>query len=190
MKAEAVTFVLDGTSVVALIAGLAAFSLTPWAALPVVLLVICSLLFVGNRVAKALSGTKLALPASFWWSWKTFATVAVEMAGWAVNGVALFVIIRGLPGNPTCLDTIFFAAGSSVLGAGTGMPGGVGATEGLLGISLSIMNIPAAHLALAIGAFRLFTFWIWIPVGWVALVALRRRAGARPLPAAALGSAK
>jgi hypothetical protein len=36
-------------------------------------------------------------------------------------------------------------------------------------------SIPAEHLALIVGAFRVLTFWIWIPVGWLALAMIRRR---------------
>ena len=56
----------------------------------------------------------------------------------------------------------------------TGLPGGIGATEGILGASLSFRQVPVEHLAVAVAAFRMITFWIWIPVGWLALLALRR----------------
>ncbi|NQX90439.1 MAG: flippase-like domain-containing protein, partial [Halioglobus sp.] len=98
-----------------------------------------------------------------------------EMGGWVAHGAALYLLINTLPGDPTLWGSLFFSASSSVLGAGSGLPGGIGATEGLLGASLSIMKVPVEHMALAIGAFRLLTFWMWIPIGWLALVAIRRR---------------
>jgi uncharacterized membrane protein YbhN (UPF0104 family) len=71
-----------------------------------------------------------------------------------------------------------------VLGASSGAPGGVGVTDGLLGASLRWMDVPLEHLALVVLGFRLATFWIWIPLGWVALGVLRRAPGAPgpPIP--------
>jgi uncharacterized membrane protein YbhN (UPF0104 family) len=62
-----------------------------------------------------------------------------------------------------------------VVGVSTGLPGGIGATEGMLGAALSWIKIPADQLALTVGGFRIAVFWIWIPIGWAALAVLRRR---------------
>lgn len=175
LKAEGVCFVLDLTSVGALIVGLAAWYLNPLAGPVAALAVIVLMVLLGNRVAEKLSGTRLEIPKDFWWRWQTFAIVIVEMGGWVAHGAALYLLINTLPGDPTLWGSLFFSASSSVLGAGSGLPGGIGATEGLLGASLSIMKVPVEHMALAIGAFRLLTFWMWIPIGWLALVAIRRR---------------
>jgi uncharacterized membrane protein YbhN (UPF0104 family) len=179
LKAEAVAFVLDSTSVFGLLAALLAFKLRPMLAPVAALAVIAVVLFLGNRVAKFLSGTRLELPMAFWWQWSTLAIVLIEMVGWIAHGVALFVVIRDLPGDFTLLDSLLYAPGSAVLGVATGLPGGIGATEGLLGASLRLMHIPSEHLVLAVGAFRLLTFWIWIPIGWLALGAVRRMSRGR-----------
>ena len=176
LKAEAVAFVLDTASVTALMAGLVAYHYHPLAALGAVPGVIVVSLFFGNRFAGMLSKTGLALPNGFWWRWQTVAIILIEMAGWLAHGLAFFVIVRGLPGSPGWWEPVFLAPASAVLGVGSGLPGGIGATEGLLGISLSIMVIPAHHFALAVGGFRLLTFWIWLPVGWAALAMIRSRA--------------
>lgn len=176
LKAEAVTFVLDSTSVLALIVALAAAKVIhPIAAPFAALAIIVAVLFLGNRISRAIAHTRVALPVEFWWSWQTFAIIVVEMTGWAAHGIAFYVMIRGL-GDVTWWDTIFFTSASSIVGAGTGLPGGIGATEGLLGMSLTLMDVPKEHLGLAVGAFRVFTFWMWIPIGYVALLAIRRRA--------------
>jgi uncharacterized membrane protein YbhN (UPF0104 family) len=177
LKAEATTFVLDATSVVTLLAALVAgYTLHPLAAPVAGAVVLAALLFLGNAISERLSGTRLALPKSFWWSGQTVGIVLVEMLGWAAHGVALWLMIRDLPGEATWASSLFYSCASSVVGAGTGLPGGIGATEGLLGMSLRLMNIPAAHLVVAVGAFRLVTFWVWIPIGWLALVTARKRA--------------
>ena len=180
LKAEAVAFVLDSTSVAALLVALLAYQLHPLAAPAGALVVIAILLFLGDQLADRLTGTKLELPREFWWRWKTLVIIVIEMAGWAAHGVAFFLVIRGLPGDPNLWDALFYAPASAVLGVATGLPGGIGATEGLLGASLRLMKVPSEHLVLAVGAFRLITFWLWLPIGWIALAMLKRRAALLP----------
>ena len=58
----------------------------------------------------------------------------------------------------------------------SGSPGGVGVVDGVLGASLHWMEVPAEHMALVVLGFRLASFWLWIPIGWIALVLTRRGA--------------
>lgn len=176
LKAEAVSFVLDTTSVFALLAALLAYRLHPLAAPAAALAVIAVSLFLGDQLADMLTGTKLELPRAFWWRWKTLAILVVEMAGWVAHGAAFYLVIKGLPGNANLWDALFYAPAAAVLGVATGLPGGIGATEGFLGASLRLMKIPSEHLVVAVGGFRLVTFWMWLPIGWIALGVLKRRA--------------
>ena len=173
LKAETVMFVLDGISVIALLAGLLVFRLYPWFAVPVTVVLIVVMVLPGDKIADMLAHTHFNFRKGFWWSWPTFGIVLVQLAGWIMHGLALYVVVAGLPGAMTLWDALFFAPGSAVLGTGTGLPGGIGATEGLLGASLRFREVPVEHLAIAVAAFRLITFWIWIPIGWLALVALK-----------------
>ncbi|MFQ6006617.1 MAG: lysylphosphatidylglycerol synthase domain-containing protein, partial [Woeseia sp.] len=175
LKAEAVVFVLDGISVLALLAGLIAYSAYPMAAPFAVAGVIAVMVFLGNRIARTLTHTRMKLPGSFWWAWPTMAIILIDMAGWTAHGVALHVVVAGLPGDMTLWDSLFFGPGSAVLGVSTGLPGGIGATEGILGASLRLRSVPLEHLAITVSAFRLITFWIWIPIGWLALAVVNRR---------------
>jgi uncharacterized membrane protein YbhN (UPF0104 family) len=177
LKAEVIAFVLDATSVGALLAGLlAAHFVSVWLMPPAVLGTIATLLFFGNRITRFLARTRLALPPRFWWRWETLAIVIVQMAGWTAHGVGFYFMLRGLAAGMSLWEPVFYAPASAVLGVATGLPGGLGATETFLGVSLEMMHIPAVHLALAVGAFRLVTFWVWIPIGWAALLAVRYRA--------------
>jgi hypothetical protein len=178
LEAEATCFVLDVTSVGALLVALAAASWFPWLGPIVAIAAVAVALFLGDVIAERLAGSRVSLPAGFWWRWQTLAIVGVQALGWIAHGVALYVMIYGLPGEVTLWGSVFYSTASSVVGVGSGLPGGIGATEGLLGASLRLMQVPAVHLALAVGAFRLVTFWVWIPVGWIALVFARRRAAA------------
>ncbi len=176
LKAEAVVFVLDSVSVLALFAGLLAFrvhgALAPLAGAAVIGVA----LLMGNWILKVLSGTTLALPRGFWWSWVTFLIVVVQTTGWMAHGVAFFILASDLPGNVNLWDALFLAPGSAVLGLGSGVPGGIGTTEALLGASMGFKGVPQEHLAMGVAAFRIVTFWVLLPLGWLALAYVGRRA--------------
>lgn len=176
VKAEGSVFVLDALSVVTLLGGLVVWRVQPILAPVAVLAVIAAFLFLGDRVANRLAGTRLDLPRGFWWSWQSWAVVLIEMAGWAMHGVAFYVLVLDLPGTLTLWDALFHAPGSAVLGVSTGLPGGMVATEALLGTALHLNEVPAEHLALVVMAFRVVTFWLRLPIGWIALFVVRRRA--------------
>jgi uncharacterized membrane protein YbhN (UPF0104 family) len=179
LKAEGAVFVLDAVSVVALFAGLVGFRFHPALGPLASATVITVALFLGNRLAAILAGTRLGFPASFWWSWQAFAIVVVEAAGWVCHGIAFFILASDLPGDLGLWDALFLAPGSAVIGLASGLPGGLGATEALLGASLGISGVPQAHHALGVAAFRVITFWLWIPIGWSCLVYAGRQARRR-----------
>jgi hypothetical protein len=174
LKAEAVVFGLDAISVVSLLAGLVVYQLYPLATPFVVLAIITTSMLLGNFVTQLLTHTRLHLPTEFWWKPVTILIILLCMLGWLAHGIALHVVVSELPGEMTLWDSLFFGPGSAVLGVATGLPGGIGATEGFLGASLRIRSVPVEHLAIAVAAFRLITFWMWIPIGWIAIATMRR----------------
>lgn len=176
VKAEGAVFVFDALSVVSLLVGVVAWRIHPVVAPIASGVVIAVSLFLGNQVAERLAGTKLGLPRDFWWSWQSAAIVVIQMTGWVANAVAFYVLVSHLPGTFTLWDALFIAPASSVIGLGTGMPGGIGATEGLLGTALQFNQVPPEHFVMVVGAFRVVTFWIRLPIGWVALTLARRPA--------------
>lgn len=175
LKAEAVVFVLDAISVIALLGGLFVYRLYPLAAVPAAIAAIGVAVFLGNRFAGMLTHTRMNMPAAFWWAWPTIFIIGIDMAGWIAHGLALHVVVVDMPGDMTLWDSLFVGPGSAVLGVSTGLPGGIGATEGIIGTALSLRSVPMEHLAIAIAAFRLITFWMWIPIGWLALAVVNRR---------------
>ena len=98
LKAEAVMFVLDGVSVLALLIGLLVFKVNPWLAVPATLLVAVVMVYPGDKLAELLAHTKLHFPAKFWWSWPTMGIVSVQMAGWVAHW--LRSVCRRLPQCP------------------------------------------------------------------------------------------
>lgn len=175
LKAEGVVFVLDGISVVALLAALLVYRTYPAAAPVAAIATIGVMVFLGNAISRFMTNTRLHLPPTFWWAWPTLFITLVNMSGWIAHGLALHVVVADLPGDMTLWDSLFLGPGSAVLGVATGLPGGIGVTEGILGASLRIRSVPVEHMAVAVAAFRLITFWIWIPIGWIAIAMLRRR---------------
>ncbi len=180
IKAEAVLFFLDAAAALAIIVGLGTFLVVPLASPIAVVVVIALILILADRLSGLVSETRLALPRRFWCRGSTVGILLVRVACWSITGTALYVLISHLAGEAGYIETLFFVSASSVVGAGTGLPGGIGAIEGLLGVSLDIMKVPPEHFAFAVGAFRLATFWIWLPIGWVALLLVNRQAARRP----------
>ncbi len=89
-----------------------------------------------------------------------------------------------------CLDASVRAVGShaqffplavvyltgSALGSLVPTPGGIGAVELALSGGLStIAHVPLAYATSAVLLFRLLTFWLPIPIGWVAMNYLQRK---------------
>ncbi len=176
IKAEAVAFFLDGTAalVVILTLGICLVDvrLGPLAGL----VVLAAVLAAADRISNLIIDTPLELPPDFWWRWATVGVVMLRAACWLANGLAFYLLVSHLPGDYGFLEVMLSAPASTVLGSGTGLPGGIGAVEGLLGVSLRILEIPPAHMAFAVGAFRVTTFWLWLPIGWVGLLLVNRDA--------------
>jgi hypothetical protein len=176
LKAEAVAFVIDVASVVALLAALLAFRIHPLAA-PVALLgVLVGVAGLGDWFTGRLLHRALRFPPGFWWRWQTGATLLLQMSAWIAYGMVLWTMVGRLPSDLTPWDAIFYSSGSSLLGVSTGLPAGIGATEVLLGVSLRFEELGADFMVMVIAAFRVVTLWIWIPIGWLALAWVRRRA--------------
>lgn len=179
IKAEVVAFAINIASVGILILMLALAYVHVWLA-PIVLVgSLASIYLLGDRVGALVKHTRLALPPVLWRSRSTLAIVMVKMMGWVFHGVGLWVIIAGLSADASVVNSILFSSAAAVLGVGTGLPGGIGATEGLLAFGLDRLRIPSEYLMPAIASFRVITFWVWIPIGWWALLMTRRRANSK-----------
>jgi uncharacterized membrane protein YbhN (UPF0104 family) len=89
--------------------------------------------------------------------------------------VAIVAALRSVGAHPPILAAaVVFLAGNAV-GAATPTPGGLGGVEAVLAAGLTAIGIPAGQAIPAVLIFRLATFWLPIPVGWVSYLALQRR---------------
>jgi uncharacterized protein (TIRG00374 family) len=98
----------------------------------------------------------------------------LSIVGWSLEGVGVYVILKGLGANPSLLQTIFFYGAATLAGALVPVPGGLGITEKVLQesmVRIGGIGHPIATAAMLLG--RLATLWFAVAVGFVALGGLR-----------------
>jgi glycosyltransferase 2 family protein len=89
--------------------------------------------------------------------------------------VAFLAALWGVGAHPAILPAaVVYLAGNAVGGAAP-TPGGIGGVEAVLAAGLTAMGIPAHQAIPAVLLFRLATFWLPIPAGWVSYQLLQRR---------------
>lgn len=101
----------------------------------------------------------------------TLLAVGLGMIAWLGEGFAMYLVLRGLglPGEGVTLSAaIFVLSFSTVVGALSALPGGLGAAEvtiaGLLSLALSLPTSTAAAATLLI---RFATLWFGVSLGLV-----------------------
>jgi uncharacterized protein (TIRG00374 family) len=88
--------------------------------------------------------------------------------------IAFIASLRALGAHPAILPAaIVYLAGNAV-GSTAPTPGGLGAIEAVLAAGLSAMGVPAHEAIPAVLIFRVATFWLPIPAGWLSYLALRK----------------
>ncbi|MFH2007299.1 MAG: lysylphosphatidylglycerol synthase transmembrane domain-containing protein [bacterium] len=115
-------------------------------------------------------------------------TTLLSGAAWLCECVGFWLVLRGLPGGAIPVQlAIFIYAATTVLGALSFLPGGLGVTEGSM-ILLLVRTARGMTHSAAVAAtllIRLCTLWFSVLVGVAALLAFRRRiTGALELAAA------
>ena len=89
-------------------------------------------------------------------------------------GVALYASVRAVGAEiPIATATLIYVSGNAV-GSIVPTPGGLGAVEAALTAGLTAAGVPGGEAFTAVILFRLITFWLPIPVGWVAWNRLQR----------------
>ena len=93
----------------------------------------------------------------------------------AAYSLALIATVWSVGAHPAILATaVVFLAGNAV-GSATPTPGGIGGVEAVLVAGLAAIGIPAPEAVPAVLLFRMASFWLPIPVGWVCYEVLQRR---------------
>ncbi|MGH3158357.1 MAG: lysylphosphatidylglycerol synthase domain-containing protein, partial [Streptosporangiaceae bacterium] len=89
--------------------------------------------------------------------------------------LAFIAALRAVGAHPAILPAaVVYLAGNAV-GSAAPTPGGLGGVEAVLVAGLSAMGIPAAEAISGVLVFRVATFWLPIPAGWLSYLWLRHR---------------
>lgn len=100
--------------------------------------------------------------------------VLLSIVGWGLEGVGLFVLLRGFGQEVSLSFAMFFYATSTLAGALVPVPGGLGVTEAMLFEQLVLLagvDKPIATASMLL--IRLATLWWAVLVGFAALGVLR-----------------
>ncbi len=93
----------------------------------------------------------------------------------AAYSLALIATLWSVGAHPAILATaVVFLAGNAV-GSATPTPGGLGGVEAVMAAGLTAIGIPAHQAIPAVLLFRMATFWLPIPLGWISYMVLHRR---------------
>jgi uncharacterized protein (TIRG00374 family) len=122
------------------------------------------------------------------------AAVALGTAAWFGEGLAFYLVLAGLgvPGGGGTLSlAVFILAFSTVVGAVSTLPGGLGAAEAsIAGMLAILLELPSDTAAAATLLIRFATLWFGVGLGlavWAFsadLLALERESPPGPDPAA------
>ncbi len=112
--------------------------------------------------------------------------ITLGLIAWVSEGVALWVVLHGLNADVSLLLSLPIYAGSSMLGALTTLPGGLGLTELSMVALIGQAGAPEEVAAVGTLLVRVVTLWFAVALGLLALGWLNRRppssAPAPPLP--------
>lgn len=101
--------------------------------------------------------------------WVVLASVGLGTVAWLGEGIAMYLVLRGL-GVPGGLETlslaVFVLSFSTVIGAVTALPGGLGAVEASIAGMLSLLlGLPTSTSAAATLLIRFATLWFGVSLG-------------------------
>ncbi len=100
----------------------------------------------------------------------------LSVCGWALEGVAVALLLRGFSQELPVLKALFFYATATLAGALVPVPGGLGVTEKVLEESMvAIGGVPGPIATATMIMARLSTLWFAVLVGFVALAILRAK---------------
>lgn len=99
-----------------------------------------------------------------------FSMLLVTIVAWGFEGLGLYIILYVFDTPATFFWSIFIYSFSTIVGAITLLPGGVGGTEGSLTFLLTRTNIPLNIAFVSTFLIRVCTLWFAIVLGIIGLV--------------------
>ncbi|HEY85588.1 MAG TPA: flippase-like domain-containing protein [Chloroflexi bacterium] len=104
--------------------------------------------------------------------------VGLGTTAWLSQGVAFYLVLLGLGVSPSpdmLILAIFILAFSTVAGGASGVPGGLGVTEGgLTGMLILLAALPADLAATATLLIRFCTMWLGVTLGLAVVLVWRK----------------
>ncbi len=124
---------------------------------------------IGPKIEVALDQLReLTTPTRLIWP------TLLSVVGWFLEGVGLWLILRGFGQQLDLALAAFFYATATLAGALIPLPGGLGVTDKLLEEQVARLGgVPTTAATAAMLLIRLATLWFAVVVGFVALGALR-----------------
>ncbi len=108
----------------------------------------------------------------------TLLAVGLGMVSWLGEGLGFYLVLRGLglpPSLHLAVTAIFVLSFSTIVGAVSSLPGGLGAAEASI-TGLLLLTLPGAQPQLVASAallIRFFTLWFGVTLGLIVLAASR-----------------
>jgi uncharacterized protein (TIRG00374 family) len=98
--------------------------------------------------------------------WRTYGlTLVPSIAGWAAEGLALFLLLRFFGADVSALNAIFVFSFSMIVGAGSMLPGGLGSTEVTAVVLLRALGVDFDAAVASTALVRVTTFWFAVGIG-------------------------
>ena len=105
--------------------------------------------------------------------WKR--ALAATVGRWAFDYATLLAALAAVGSRPRPALVLLAFCGAQILAQIPVTPGGLGFVEAGLTAMLKLAGVPAGAAVLATFAYRLFSYWLPLPLGAVGFVAHRRR---------------
>ncbi len=96
-------------------------------------------------------------------------TAVGALGGPMVQIVAFWLCVHALGGQLPFVQVGAVYLGGHLVASAAPVPGGLGALEAALVAGLSALGMPVGAAASAVLIYRLLTYWLTIPVGWLSL---------------------
>lgn len=113
-------------------------------------------------------------------------TFGMALANWLYDGLGLTFCLLALRLNVPWADMLLIYALTKTAASLPITPGGLGVVEGSLALLLIAYGVPATGALAAVLLYRIISFWVLVPIGWVIWfvleIAIRGGFRARPHP--------
>lgn len=101
--------------------------------------------------------------------------VILSIVAWFCEAYAFYLVLATLDMPASLFQATFIYAFSTLVGAVTMLPGGLGTTEGTMAGLLLLLGLPESSAVLSIFIIRFCTLWFAVVVGFCSLVLGRKK---------------